>query len=558
MLPDGVDVAHVRKRLKLLRRPNVTITDPPTGVVFERDVEVPARDGTVLRVNVFRPDADGAYPVLLCAHPYGKNNLPKPKPKGAGYTTPFQLRMLPQSDPFSFSAWTSWESPDPAFWVPRGYVVVNCDLRGWGTSDGVGEILSEQEARDGHDLVEWAAAQPWSTGNVGMLGVSYLAISQWATASERPPHLAALAPWEGFTDGYRDFMRKGGVLERGFLHMWQFGLRQQKRSPVRVFKEAKKRPLFDEWWAARNRDIEAIDAPLLACASFSDHNLHSRGTFEGFRRSSSQQKWLYTHRGPKWSTFYASADARSAQTQFFDHFLKGLENGMATQPRVRVEVREDATTVSAVHHFDEWPPTGTRWEPLSLVAAGALVDTPPESERRVTFDLPRGRATFAYRFEHDTEIIGPMRVRLHLSLAGTKDMCVFAGIRKLRDDKIVGFEGSYGFDRALVTFGMAKASHRAVDPERSLPWLPFHPNTSAQPVRHGEIVALDIELPPAATLFRAGEMLRLDVQGRWFFPTNPIVGQMPARYERSRRGKCTLYCGGPYNAALLVPRVPTV
>src|SRR4051794_17749400 len=194
MLPDGVDAAHVRKRLRLLRRPSVTITDPPTGVVFERDVEVTVRDGTVLRINVFRPDADGAYPVLLCAHPYGKDGLPEPKPKGKGYKVPFQLRMLPQSLPFSFSAWTSWESPDPGFWVPRGYVVVNCDLRGWGTSDGVGEVLSEQEALDGHDVVEWAAVQPWSTGKVGMLGVSYLALSQWATASARPPHLAAIAP----------------------------------------------------------------------------------------------------------------------------------------------------------------------------------------------------------------------------------------------------------------------------------------------------------------------------------------------------------------------------
>ena len=178
-------MAHlVRDRLARRVRPLVTITDPPSeGVIVERDVAVPMRDGVTLRVDVFRPATDEPVAVLLCAHPYGKDNTP-PR-RRHGYGIPRQYRVLTQSSAFSHSAWTSWEAPDPAHWVSRGYAVINADLRGWGHSEGEGELFSEQEGRDGHDLVEWAAAQPWSTGRVGMTGVSYLAISQWAVAAER-------------------------------------------------------------------------------------------------------------------------------------------------------------------------------------------------------------------------------------------------------------------------------------------------------------------------------------------------------------------------------------
>lgn len=266
-------LGYARRRLGLALRPKLRITAPPDNVSFDRDVEVRVRDRTILRGNVFRPTASGVFPVIMCAHPYGKDGLPKPGRDGKGYRIPFLFRLLPQSTSFTFSAWTTWEGPDPGFWVPRGYVVVNCDLRGWGRSDGVGELFSEQEGRDDFDLIEWAARQPWSNGRVGLLGVSYLAISQRAGAAERPPHLAAICPWEGFTDAYRDFIRRGGILENGFARIWQLGLKRQRRSPVHLLRDAKHHPLFDDWWATRDRDIEGIDVPALVCGSFSDHNL---------------------------------------------------------------------------------------------------------------------------------------------------------------------------------------------------------------------------------------------------------------------------------------------
>lgn len=101
-------------RIRNLVRPNVTVTPPPTDVVrAEYDVAVAVRDGAVLRVNVYRPVAEGAYPVIMSAHPYGKDY--RPKATGNGYRPFPNLRILPQSQPFSFSAWTGWEAPDPAF-----------------------------------------------------------------------------------------------------------------------------------------------------------------------------------------------------------------------------------------------------------------------------------------------------------------------------------------------------------------------------------------------------------------------------------------------------------
>ena len=124
----------------------MTVTDPPGDVVVEHDLAVTTRDGTRLRVNVFRPRGATPRSVLLCAHPYGKDKLPKRR-RGKWTFSP-QYRALRQPSPVSFSALTSWEAPDPAWWVAQGFAVVNADLRGCGTSDGTGALLSRQEAED--------------------------------------------------------------------------------------------------------------------------------------------------------------------------------------------------------------------------------------------------------------------------------------------------------------------------------------------------------------------------------------------------------------------------
>jgi putative CocE/NonD family hydrolase len=138
------NLRYALARIASIVRPPVEITPPPCGVRFDRDVEVRTRDGTTLRVNLFRPADGDPFPIVMCAHPYGKDALPKRR--GRRYEGSIQYRMLRQAAPVRFSAWTTWESPDPGFWCAHGYAVVNCDLRGFGRSEGTGELCSHQEA----------------------------------------------------------------------------------------------------------------------------------------------------------------------------------------------------------------------------------------------------------------------------------------------------------------------------------------------------------------------------------------------------------------------------
>lgn len=546
-------LAYAAGRVGRFLRPRLTVTEPPPGVRCERDVPVAMRDGTVLRVNVFRPSGDGAYPVIMCAHPYGKDKLLRRGRLGA--RIPLTLRFLLQDTPIRVSTWTGWEAPDPAFWVPRGYVVVNCDLRGFGHSEGRGTLVSDEEAQDYHDLIEWAAAQPWSSGRVGLNGVSYLALSQWKVAALGPPHLDAICAWEGFSDVYRDLAYPGGIREDAFVRVWSAMVRRGGRSRDDLRQEQLARPLWDEWWASRTAELERIQVPALICGSFSDPNLHTRGSYRAFDRISSRHRWLYTHRGGKWAVYY-SPEALAFQARFFDCFLKGEDNGMREVPPVRVEVRESRRTVHAVREEAAWPPPGTSWTPLSLHGDGALRETAAAEATAVRFDTRRGRASFAWPVPADVELVGPMKLRLYVEVEGAADVHLFAGVRKLRGGRQVPFEGSYGLSRDLVTRGWLKASHRRLDEQCSRPWLPVHGHEAPEPLHPGEIVPVELELLPSATLFRRGEVLRLDVQGRWFFRNDPFLGQFPARYEPSPAGIAVLHCGGSFDAHLLVPFPP--
>ncbi|WP_167108768.1 CocE/NonD family hydrolase [Mycobacterium sp. DL592] len=543
---------YAATRLRSAIRPPVTVTDPPPDIVVERDVAVPTRDGTVLRANVFRPPGDKPRPVLLCAHPYGKDDLPRRK-RGR-WTFSAQYRALRQPSPVTFSAYTSWEAPDPAWWVAQGFAVVNADLRGCGTAGGTGKLLSPQEAEDTYDIVQWAAEQSWSDGKVTMSGVSYLAISQYAVAALRPPALKAIIPWEGFTDVYRDLAFPGGVREKGFIRIWAAGIRRTTRQSYDIIAMGDQHPLRDEFWQSLVPDLSAITVPMLVCGSFSDHNLHSRGSIRAFAQTSSRFAHLYTHRGGKWATYY-SATARAAQLAFLRAALDGTES--ERPPRtVRLEVREDRETVASVREELSWPLERTDWRRLHLAGSGELSTEVPGGPGSVEFAVRSRAAAFTWTVPQDTEISGPMAARLWVEVCDAPDADLFVGVEKLRDGRVVDFEGSYGYGRDRVSTGWQRVSLRALDAEQSRPWLPVPACTEPQPVSPGQVVAVDVALVDSATLFRAGEQLRLVVAGRWLAPRNPLTGQFPANYPTSKRGRIVLHWGPSYDAHLLVPVIP--
>jgi len=176
-----------------------------SDIALDRDVAVPMRDSVNLIVNVYRPLPPRPAPVVMSVTPYGKDATPD-----WFYMLLMRLAGV-RFGKLDCSRWTGFESPDPLFWTNAGYVVVQADGRGMHKSEGQASILSDRDAEDYYELIEWAAHQSWSTGSVGLIGVSYLAMSQWRVAALRPPSLKAICPWEGVTDLLRELAYQEGV-----------------------------------------------------------------------------------------------------------------------------------------------------------------------------------------------------------------------------------------------------------------------------------------------------------------------------------------------------------
>ena len=149
-----------------------------------------------------------------------------------------------------------------------------------------------------------------------------------------------------------------------------------------------------------------------------------------------------------------------------------------------------------------------------------------------------------------------MALRLWAEAHGADDVDLFAAVEKWRGRTYVPFEGSYGFGRDRLTTGWLRASLRALDQPVSRPFDPVPACTHRQPLVPGQVVQADIALGPSATLFRAGETLRLVVAGRWLWPGNLLTGQFPAAYQKGPKGRCTLHWGPERQARLLVPIIP--
>ena len=513
------------------------------GVLIERNVAVPLRDGVRIYADIYRPPQSGpGLPVLLGWSPYGKHGLSN-------------RVFWPASgvDPAWLSTLTAFEAPDPVFWSQRGYAIVFADPRGAWQSEGELHHNGVIEAEDCRDTIEWLAARPWSNGKVGMTGVSYLAAIQYYAAALQPPSLAAINPWEGFSDWYREFATHGGIPETGFLPRASDNIRFSLTRTEDTWANVQAHPLWDAYWSSKEVDLEAIRAPAYVVASWSDQGLHTRGTLEVFKRISSPQKWLEVHGQKKWAHYYR-AESRQRRVEFFDHFLKQRTTQLAAWPRVRLEIRERAG-VAVERSENEWPLARTEYRRLWLDAgSAALREAPHSSPAQLRYDAQQGRATFDYRFARDTELTGHMKLRLWLEAEGAADADLFVAIQKLdAAGAPVGFTFYAFYENGPVALGWLRASHRALDPSRSTAWQPVHPHDREEPLPAGQAVPLEIEIWPAATLFREGESLRLIVQGADVY-TEALPNLPFARHQRTRNaGTHVLYSGGRYDAHLLVP-----
>ena len=534
------------------RPPSMPVED---AMLSEIDVEVVVRDGEVLRGNVFRPRGIAEpVPVILTVGPYGKD-IPFEHFNKRAY------ELIEDRGPL-----VNWETPTPDWWVPHGYAVVRVDQRGTGRSSGQMNLLSVQETRDFYDVIEWAAAQPWSNGKVGLLGVSYYAIGQWRVAALRPPSLAAIIPWEGASDLYREWAYHAGMPNDWWMTAWfnRQVVPNQSANPradqvlhgnVDHLAEVAAHPFEDEYFTSRSPRLEDIEVPLLSAGNWGGAGLHLRGNIEGYLRAGSRHKWLSLHTGNHTTPFYETR-FKVLQLRFLDYWLKGLDNGLLDDPPVRVDVRRGSGTFE--RHESSWPLPGTDWQRWHLdSSSGSLRRYPASRDTSVSYQAPGGEVRFVSpAFDSEVEITGPVSARLFMSSDNT-DMNVHVTLAELDEhgDEVL-YDGSR-YEPTSIAYGWLRASHRALDTDRSLPYRPFLRHDHPEPLTPGDIVQLDLEIWPTSVVLPRDHRLAVVVGAQ-----DPSTSSF--RHHNAPdlgghdpfAGRQTLHSGPEHASYVLLPVIP--
>jgi putative CocE/NonD family hydrolase len=538
-----------------------------TSILVEKDVAVPMRDGARLVADVFRPRGDERVPAILNLGPYQKDKL---------WVVPPTLEEAPNE-------WMNWETINPQWWVPQGYAAVRVDGRGSGKSPGQCEPWSLAEAVDFYDAIEWAAAQPWCNGNVGLLGISYYAINQWFVAQLKPPSLKAIIPWEGFADIYRDALYHGGIFNL-FMSNW-FTAHLLHHTLGRASQQLPNAWAVNtlHYWLSSNLDSgglrgaqadwDKITVPFYSVGNWTGFGLHLRGNTEAFMRSKSRGKKLRIHTGSHVHPFY-TAEAREEQKRFFDYWLKDIQNGVMDEPAIKLAIRHGADKFEW-RHEREWPLARTQWTKLYFdLEGGTLAQAKPSeaaSRSYAASSLGTMGSTSASSsqvmgggikpgmglsletppLDADLEVTGPVAASFWVS-SESEDMDLFLTLRNIDADGNDVMETGQQGTPVPVAKGWLRVSHRELDPDLSLPHRPYHRHTRRLFLKPGEIVKVDVEIWPTSMVFKQGHRIRLDIQ-----PRDGLGSQGYMHYHADyNTGTNTIHSGGEHESYLLLPVIP--
>jgi uncharacterized protein len=511
---------------------------PGCNICAQKNVYVVMRDGVKLACDIYRPDSDGKFPALLAMSPYGKEG---------------QVQKIPPR-PFN-PEYAHLEAGNTEFLVSRGYVHVIADVRGSGHSQGHYDVCSRKEQEDGYDLVEWIAEQPWCSGNVGMIGISYFAVIQYLVAAQQPPHLKAIFPHDGWGDMYRDVSHHGGMLMHGWLRTWAEGgnilawnalpasekmytekelnqlIEKWKNNPIiaksptlyNTLEFPHSRPTIFDWlinefdgeyyWErSAYTKYDKIKIPVFLGSEVHHYPviMHLPGAFSGFEGIDAPKKLVIRPSVPE-RPFHQFHDEIVA---WYDYWLKGIDTGIMNEPPIKIWVRgaEDW------RYGHEWPLSETKWTEFYLSSGSKLLkEKKPTTEEmpdnfnhkpvlpltlsRLFIDpIPEYVLYASDAFEEDTEIVGPMAIYLYAAIA-TDDADFIVKVKDVSPD------GS----EFVLSRGWLKASHRVLDSEKSKPWQPYHPHRRPTPVVPGEINEYAIEIRPIANLFKKGHRIKIEV-----------------------------------------------
>ncbi|HEY1746313.1 MAG TPA: CocE/NonD family hydrolase [Xanthobacteraceae bacterium] len=535
--------------------PPVAYDRPPAyrGMITEKDVAVPMRDGVNLSVDVYRPDAKEKFPALLAFAIYNKD-----------FQGPDIKDVLPPQPSWS-SLWMGpIEAGDTKFLTSRGYVHIIGSPRGVGKSDGGGS-----REWDSYDLIEWIAKQPWCDGNVGMVGISGFGAEQFHVARQNPPHLKAIFPYDprgayGTLGSFRE------EYPGAMLHLFRYlvahfsAIHQNKGKPgpLPPEKEAHWReamnnpdykmyphlynvitqrgqhmpPIFEmlidpydkeEVVRAAEQSFERIKIPAYTGAGWYGYTYktHLNGAQSYFEKIKAPKKLLFagpTHLERPFHTMHAEI------LRWYDHWLKGIDTGIMDEPPVRYWLMGANEWRSGT----DWPLPETQWTKFYLnswerlqvhpfVAASAEEELPPDAFVQMPPTQTNKVAKLRYLSEplpYDVVMVGASVLNLFAAIdqedtnwiVTLKDVGPDVSVRTVREGER---EIPDDLRERELTRGWLKASHRALDPSRSKPWRPWHPLTrSAQKkVVPGEITEYSIEIMATANLFRRGHRICLEI-----------------------------------------------
>ncbi|MFJ3673522.1 CocE/NonD family hydrolase [Streptomyces sp. NPDC090106] len=535
----------------------------PLDIEILQDVAIPLRDGLRLYGDVYRGTGTTARPAILIYTVYSKQG-------GWWNTTHYAANFgVPKEN---LSGLQAFEALDPAYWCAHGYALVVVDARGTGHSEGDMVFVGEAAGRDVYDTVEWIADQEWCTGKVGMAGNSYLAMVQWAAAALQPPHLSAIAPWEGLTDVYRDAISRGGIPDTAFHDEDIIGHLYGTARFEDVTAMLRRHPTTNAYWADKRADLTAVDIPAYVVSSWSN-GIHTRGTQQAFQELGSDRKWLRVHDTMEWHDI-ADPESIADLRRFFDRYLKDEDNSWESTPPVRYAVLDPGHDTSVHRTAATWPPAPLEPTVLYLDAAsGQLTRDKPSAEASISYSATDSEATarFSFTAEQDTELLGPLNVRFWAETSEGDDLDLFAAVYKvdsagtpLWQNVMPGLKEmalQMEKDGQLISHlaytgpvGRLRASHRALDPVRSTMLEPYLSHELEEPVQPGTPIELDLGLWPTGMTVHAGETLILEIAGS---PAGPFSASQPGRAPVATRnaGTHTLHTGGRFSSRVFLPFV---
>ena len=509
------------------------------GIECMQDIPVKMRDGVTIYADIYKPVGEGNFPLIISWSFYGKRPFDG--------QSEWQIMGVP---PQTVSNMSKFESADPGYWCRRGYAVANVDPRGIGHSEGDFVQFGTQDGKDGYDFIEWAATQPWSNGRCALSGNSCVAMTQLRIASQCPPHLACIAPWEATTDMYRESLAEGGIPARTFVSVVMaeaVGPNYIDMTPDNYLKY----PYIDcAYWKDKDPIWSNIKIPVYLTACW--NHFHLRGSMNAFRKIKSSKKWLRAHRNFEWPDAYSNENLEDLE-RFFARYLKLERNGWELTPKVRLEVQDTGEFNYMTNRPEEnFPLKRTQYKKLYLDATNmSMAKNPVAKEASASYDSATEEINFDYRFEEDTELTGYMKLRLYVTAEEYDDLDMFINVQKLSTTGEFLPVTLFGEPHPGV-WGKMRVSRRKLDEKLSTDYNPVQAHTVDEKIEPGQIVPVDIELVPTSRFWHKGQQIRVQVSGRY------IRGEWfePLTWDTDNKGRHIVYTGGQYESFLQIPVIP--